>query len=56
MTVKGEHRQEGKGRGGRWEEMEEEEEGTKVRGGGGAWPTSSALPQGTEYPPCPCKP
>lgn len=24
--------------------------------GWGAWPTSSAPPQGTEYPPCPCKP
>ena len=35
MTVKGEHRQEGKGRGGRWEETEEEEEGAKVCGGGG---------------------
>ena len=36
--MKGEPRQEGTGRGGRWEEMEDEEEGTKVRGGGGAWP------------------
>lgn len=35
MTVKGEHRQEGKGRGGRWEETEEEEDGAKVRGGPG---------------------
>ena len=33
--MKGKHRQEGKGRGGRWEEMEEGGEGAQVCGGGG---------------------
>lgn len=53
--MKGKHRQEGKGRGGRWEEMEEGGEGAQVCGGV-AWPTSSAPPQGTKYPPCSCEP
>ena len=30
--------------------------GRRCKGAWGPWPISSAPPQGTEYPPCPCKP